>query len=99
MVMSYFEEFLQLIAQMRDTFRYDFSIANFYGIADFRRNEFVIYGKKAVREFIRLHKDELDKNKRQLVAQLLNKAVMTLWLYPEMKSYFEAKLEELMSDE
>ena len=41
MVMSYFEEFLQLIAQMRDTFRYDFSIANFYGIADFRRNEFV----------------------------------------------------------
>ena len=95
--MSYFNEFLQLIAQMKAKFSYDMSIANFYGIADFRRNEFVIYGKKAVREFIRLHKDELDKNKRMLISQLLSKAVMTLWLYPEMKSYFESRLEELMS--
>ena len=97
--MSYFDEFLQLINQMRATFSYDMSIANFYGIADFRRNEFVIYGKKAIRGFIRSHASELDKNKRMLVSQLLNKAVMMLWLYPEMKSYFEAKLNELMSDE
>jgi len=96
--MSYFDEFLQLIAQMKATFSYDMNIANFYGIADFRRNEFVIYGKKAIREFIRLYKDELDKNKRQLVAQLLNKAVMTLYSYPELKSYFSAKLDELMSE-
>ena len=95
--MSYFDEFLQLIAQMKATFSYDMSIANLYGIADFRRNEFVLYGKKAIREFIRLHKNELDKNRRQYVAQLLNKAVMTLYNYPELKSYFEAKLDELMS--
>jgi len=96
--MSYFNEFLQLIAQMKAKFSYDMSIANLYGIADFRRNEFVIYGKKAVREFIRLHKDELDKNKRQLTAQLLSKAVMTLYSYPELRSYFESRLEELMSE-
>ena len=95
--MSYFDEFLQLIAQMRATFRYDMNVLNLYGIADFRRNEFVIYGKKAVREFIRLHKNELDKNKRQLTAQLLSKAVMTLYSYPELRSYFESRLEELMS--
>ena len=95
--MSYFDEFLQLIAQMKAKFSYDMSIANLYGIADFRRNEFVLYGKKAIREFIRLHKNELDKNRRQYVAQLLNKAVMTLYNYPELKSYFEAKLDELMS--
>jgi len=95
--MSYFDEFLELINQMRAKFSYDFDVANFYGIADFRRNEFVIYGKKAIREFIRLHKDQLDKAKRQLVAQLLNKAVMTLWNYPELKSYFEAKLSELIA--
>jgi len=95
---SYFDEFLQLIAQMKAKFSYDMSIANFYGIADFRRNEFVLYGKKAIREFIRSHANELDKAKRQLVAQLLNKAVMTLYSYPELKSYFESRLEELMSE-
>ncbi|MCD6131546.1 MAG: hypothetical protein J7J61_05535 [Candidatus Hydrothermae bacterium] len=95
--MSYFDEFLQLIAQMRAKFRYDMNVANFYGIADFRRNEFVIYGKKAIREFIRSHANELDRNKRMLVSQLLNKAVMTLYNYPELKSYFESRLEELIS--
>jgi len=94
--MGYMDDFLTLLKSMRTKFSYDMNIPNFYGIADFRRNEFVIYGRKAVREYIRQHAERLDKTKRQYVSQLLNKAVMQLWLHPELKSYFEDKLNELI---
>ena len=82
--MSYLDEFLELINQMRAKFSYDFDVANFYGIADFRRNEWVFYGKKAVREFIRRHEPYAQPYRKTELSAKLNKAVMLLWIYPEL---------------
>jgi len=92
--MSLLGEVIAKIKELKAVYGYDFNIPNIYGVADFRRNEFVFLAKKAIREVIRNHRNELDKHCRIQLVTLLNRAVMKLWSNPELYSKLEAEIEE-----
>jgi len=92
--MTLLSEVIAKIKELKTVYGYDFNIPNIYGVADFRRNEFVFLAKKAVREVIKEHEDELDKHCRIQLVTLLNRAVMKLWSNPELYSKLEAEIEE-----
>jgi len=91
--MTLLSEVIAKIKELKTVYGYDFNIPNIYGVADFRRNEFVFLAKKAVREVIKEHEDELDKHCRIQLVTLLNRAVMKLWSNPELYSKLETEVE------
>jgi len=91
--MTLLSEVIAKIKELKTIYGYDYNFLNVYGIADFRRNEFVFLAKKAVREVIKEHKDELDKHCRIQLVTLLNRAVMKLWSNPELYDKLETEVE------
>lgn len=83
-IMSVLGEIFEIIAELKKTFAYRYDIPNIYGIADFRRNEFIFYGKKAIREFIKRHEPYKYPYRKTELASKLSKAIMLLWIYPEL---------------
>jgi len=77
-------EIFGIVAELKKKYGYRYDIPNIYGIADFRRNEWVFYGKKAIREFIRRHEPYAQPYRKTELSAKLNKAVMLLWIYPEL---------------
>jgi len=77
-------EIFGIVAELKKKYSYRYDIPNIYGIADFRRNEWVFYGKKAIREFIRRHEPYAQPYRKTELSAKLNKAVMLLWIYPEL---------------
>jgi len=94
--MGYIDELMRILHELKSVFAYKFDIANIYGIADFRRNEFVFYGKKAIREFIRKYAKHVNKYRKTEVAQALNRAIMKLWNYPELRDTLEREITDLL---
>jgi len=92
--MTLLSEVIAKVKELKTVYGYDYNFLNVYGIADFKRNEFVFLAKKAVREVIRNHRNELDKHCRIQLVTLLNRAVMKLWSNPELYSKLEAEIEE-----
>jgi len=95
--MSVLGEIFEIMAELKQKYGYRYNMPNIYGIADFRRNEFVFYGKKAIREWIRRNAKTLDRDERMYLSQVLNKAIMILWNYPELKTYFDELIENIIS--
>jgi len=94
--MGVLDEIFEIIAELKRKYGYHFDMPKIYGIGDFRRNEFIFYGRKAIREWIRRNAETLDRDKRMYLSQILSKAIMTLWNYPELKSYYDSVIEELI---
>ena len=92
--MSLLGEVIAKIKELKAVYGYDFNIPNIYGVADFRRNEFVFLAKKAVREVIKEHEDELDRLKKNILVQKCMKAIMKLWTNPELYSTLEQIVEQ-----
>jgi len=92
--MTILSEVLTKIKELKAVYGYDFNIPNIYGVADFRRNEFVFLAKKAVREVIKEHEDELDRLKKNILVQKCMKAIMKLWTNPESYSTLEQIVEQ-----
>jgi len=91
--MTLLSEVIAKIKELKAVYGYDFNIPSIYGVADFRRNEFVFLAKKAIREIIRNHRNELDKHCRIQLVTLLNRAVMKLWSNPELYDKLETEVE------
>jgi len=77
-------EIFQIIAELKQKYGYKFDMFKLYGIGDFRRNEFIFYGKKAIREFIRRHEPYAQPYRKTELSAKLNKAIMKLWIYPQL---------------
>jgi len=91
-------EVIRKLNEMRKTYGYDFNIPNIYGIADFRRNEFVFIAKKAIREVINKYKRSLIKHRISELTQCLNKAIMNLYTKPELIDYFDSKCQKIFDE-
>ena len=96
--MGVLHEIIAIVNELKRKYRYDFNIANLYGIADFRRNEFVFYAKKAIREWIRRHSNEIDRYRRSELVQALNRAIMKLWLYPQLFDALDREVTQLYEE-
>jgi len=92
--MTLLSEVIAKIKELKTVYGYDYNFLNVYGIADFRRNEFVFLAKKAVREVIKEHEDELDRLKKNILVQKCMKAIMKLWTNPELYSTLEQIVEQ-----
>ena len=96
--MGVLAEVLEIAKQLKLKFGYDFTPLNLYGIADFRRNEFIFYAKKAIREFIKLHEPYANKYRKTELASALNRAIMKLWIYPDLFDQLDSELTELYEE-
>jgi len=91
-------ELFEIIAELKRKYAYRYDIPNLYGIADFRRNEFIFYGKKAIREFIRRHEPYAQPYRKTELSAKLNKAIMKLWTYPELFDQLDSEITELYNE-
>ena len=82
-------EIFKIIAELKKTYNYDFNLLDIHAIADFRRNEFIFYGKKAIREFIRRNEPYKYPYRKTELSAVLNRAIMQLWTYPQLFSYYD----------
>ena len=92
--MTLLSEVIAKIKELKAVYGYDYNFLNVYGVADFRRNEFVFLAKKAVREVIKEHEDELDRLKKNILVQKCMKAIMKLWTNPELYNTLEQIVEQ-----
>jgi len=91
-------EIFQIMHELKQKYNYNFDLFNLYGIADFRRNEFVFYGKKAIREFIRRHEPYKYPYRKTELAGKLNKAIMKLWTCPQLFSELDLEITQLYEE-
>lgn len=91
-------EIIEIMVELKQKYGYRYNMPNIYGIADFRRNEFVFYGKKAIREFIRRHEPYAQPYRKTELSAKLNKAIMKLWIYPELFSDLDQEVTELYEE-
>ena len=69
-----------------------------YADADFTRNLWIISMKKGIREVIKAHEPYAYPNRKTELVAMLNKAIMKLYSYPELKSYYSDLIEELYNE-
>jgi len=91
-------EIFAIIQELKQRYAYRFDMPNIYGIADFRRNEFIFYAKKSIREFIRRHEPYANKYRKTELAAALNRAIMKLWNYPEEFEQLDAEVTALYNE-
>jgi len=94
--MSYIDELIKKGLEWFNKFRYSLPRLP-YADADFTRNLWIISMKKAIREFIRKYAKHVNKYDRTIIAQVLNKAIMKLYSFPELKDRFEKIITELLT--
>ena len=64
-----------------------------YADADFTRNLWIISMKKGIREVIKAHKPYTNPKLITDLSAMLNKAIMKLYSFPELKSYYDMKID------
>ena len=96
--MSVLGEVLKILNEMVKARTELFNLPNIHGIADFRRNEFIYHGKRAIKEWMKRQKYNnvrLDPDCRIKLTQKLMKAIMQLWSHPELYNYYAKIIDEL----
>ena len=90
-----------IMAEMRNLKQkqiYSFKWLNLYGKADFERNAFVFYAKKAAGDVIRRNRPYAKNYLVPKLMQVIIKAIMRLWERPELYDYYAQRIEQLFQE-
>jgi len=69
-----------------------------YADADFTRNLWIISMKKGIREVIKAHEPYAQPYRKTELAAMLSKAIMKLYSFPQLKSYYDSLIDSLYNE-
>jgi len=95
--MSLLDEVIQKGLEWFNRWRY--SIPRLpYADADYTRNLWIISMKKGIREVIKAHEPYAQPYRKTELVAMLNKAIIKLYSFPQLKSYYDSLIDSLYNE-